>query len=170
MNLDWLKTIAPTVATALGGPLAGVAVAAISKAFGWDTNDVTRVMDTLKTGALSGEDVVKLKIAEMDLQKFEQEQGFKFAELEVRDRESARNREAAVKDNTNAILAYTVVGSFIAMVAGTLLGYAKADTALAGTLIGYLSAKGEQVLAYYFGSSSGSSLKTRMLGAMGAKQ
>ena len=32
--MEWLKQIAPTVASALGGPLAGMAVSAISKAIG----------------------------------------------------------------------------------------------------------------------------------------
>ena len=32
--MDWLKQIAPTIATAMGGPLAGMAVSAISKAIG----------------------------------------------------------------------------------------------------------------------------------------
>ena len=32
---DALKAIAPTIATALGGPLAGLAVDALGAAFGW---------------------------------------------------------------------------------------------------------------------------------------
>ncbi len=32
--MEWLKQIAPTIATALGGPLAGMAVSAVSKAIG----------------------------------------------------------------------------------------------------------------------------------------
>ena len=38
--MDWLKQIAPTIATALGGPLAGMAVSAISKAIGVDEEKV----------------------------------------------------------------------------------------------------------------------------------
>ena len=34
--MDWLAQIAPGIATALGGPLAGLAVTAISKALGVD--------------------------------------------------------------------------------------------------------------------------------------
>jgi len=74
-----------------------------------------------------------------------------------------RDRQINVKDNVNKILAYSVVGAFIAMVSATLLGYAKVESVLAGTLVGYLSAKCEQVLAYYFGSSKGSSEKTSMI-------
>jgi hypothetical protein len=60
-------------------------------------------------------------------------------------------------------LAYAVVGGFLALVGSTLLGFANVDSALAGTLVGYLSAKAEQVLAYYFGSTRGSAEKTALL-------
>jgi uncharacterized membrane protein YeaQ/YmgE (transglycosylase-associated protein family) len=99
----------------------------------------------------------------IELKKQEQEQGFKFAELEFKDRDSARNREVQAKDNTNRILAFVIISAFIGMVGATLMGWTKAETVLAGTLIGYLSAKAEQVLAYYFGSTSGSNRKTELL-------
>ena len=35
--------------------------------------------------------------------------------------------------------------------------------AVIGTLIGYVSAKAEQVIAYYFGSSAGSKAKTDIM-------
>lgn len=85
------------------------------------------------------------------------------------DRQSARQREIAVHDTTPKILAFSVVGGFlsmtIALIGTALLGY-KIDPVsmgLIGTLVGYLSAKSELVLAYYFGSSSGSDKKTELL-------
>lgn len=168
--MEWLKNIAPTLATALGGPLAGVAVDAIGAALGWQDATKEKVVEALSHGQLSGDQVLALKQAELDLKAKEQELGFKFAELDIRDRDSARQREMAVKDNTNTILAFTVVGAFVALVAGTMLGWAKVDSALAGTLVGYLSAKAEQVLAYYFGSTKGSSEKTRLLAHAGEQK
>ncbi len=165
--MDWLKNIAPTLATALGGPLAGLAVEAVGKAFGWEDATVDKVSDALSRGQLSSEQVAQLKLAELALIQQERELGFKFAELENQDRDSARHREMVVKDNTNKVLAYTVVGAFVALVAGTLLGWAKVDSALAGTLVGYLSAKAEQVLAYYFGSTRSSAEKTAMIARAG---
>lgn len=161
--MDWLKTIAPTVATALGGPLAGMAVNAIGSALGWEDSTKEKVVDMLQSGQLSGEQLAAIKLAEIELKKQEQEQGFKFADLEARDRADARNREIQTKDNTTKILAFVVIGAFIAMVGATLLGLTKVESVLAGTLIGYLSAKAEQVLSYYFGSTSGSSRKTELL-------
>jgi len=164
--MDWkalIGSIAPIVATALGGPLVGLAVDAIGSTFGWTDTTKEKVEEALTKGQLSGEQILALKQAEIALVSQEKELGFKFAELEFKDRDSARQRESSVKDNTNKILAYAVVGGFLAVVGGTLAGLAKVDSVLAGSLIGYLSAKAEQVLAYYFGSTAGSAEKSRLL-------
>jgi len=164
--MDWkaaIGAIAPTVATALGGPLAGLAVDAVGTAFGWSDTTKQKVEDALGKGQLTGDQILALKQAEIALVSQEKELGFKFAELEVKDRDSARQRESNIKDNTNKILAYAVIGGFLAVVGGTLAGWAKVDSVLAGSLIGYLSAKAEQVLSYYFGSTSGSLAKSQML-------
>ena len=84
--------------------------------------------------------------------------------IQLNDINSARQRQvdlakAGVKDNAVPILGFFIVGTFVAVVAVILLGASKADTVLAGTLIGYLSAKAEQVVAFYFGSSSSSRAK-----------
>ena len=164
--MDWmttLKQLAPTVASAVLGPLGGVAVAAIGNILGVSEATQEKIADAIKTGQLTPEQVGEIKKLELQYQENEKERGFKYSELEFKDRDSARAREVATKDNTNKILAFVIVGAFIAMVAGTLLGAAKVESVLAGTLVGYLSAKAEQVLAYYFGSSSGSAAKTVLL-------
>ena len=38
--MDWLMKLVPTIATCLGGPLAGLAVTAVSKALGIDEDNV----------------------------------------------------------------------------------------------------------------------------------
>jgi L-cysteine desulfidase len=82
---------------------------------------------------------------------------------EVADRDSARKMQIATTSHTVPLLAYLIVGSFVAMVACTLAGYSHVDGALAGTLVGYLSAKCEQVVSFYFGSSQGSQHKDVLL-------
>lgn len=164
--MDWmttLKQLAPTVASAILGPLGGVAVAAIGSVLGVSDATQDKIAEVIKDGQLTPEQIGEIKKLEMQYQENERERGFKYVELEFKDRDSARVREAATKDNTNKILAFVIVGAFIAMVVGTLLGAAKVESVLAGTLVGYLSAKAEQVLAYYFGSSSGSRAKTDLL-------
>jgi hypothetical protein len=164
--MDWmttLKQLAPTVASAILGPLGGIAVAAIGSVLGVSDATQDKIAEVIKNGQLTPEQIGEIKKLEMQYQENERERGFKYAELEFKDRDSARAREVGTKDNTNKILAFVVIGAFLAMVGATLLGYAKVESVLAGTLVGYLSAKAEQVLAYYFGSSSGSKAKTDLL-------
>ena len=102
-------------------------------------------------------------LAQLELLRLQQSGELESLVTEFKDRDSAREREIGVKDSTNKILAFVIVGAFVCLAASTLLGYAKVESALAGTLVGYLSAKCEQVLAYYFGSSRGSAQKTELL-------
>lgn len=172
-TLDWksvLRTVAPTAATILGGPLAGLAVEAIGAALGMEAPTVRKVQDALTQGQLSGEQIVALKTAEQALVVRLRELDIRAEEVEQSDRASARTRESTVKDHTNKVLAYLVVGSFVGLVVSVLFGGAQVDTVLAGTLVGYLSAKAEQVLAYYFGSTKGSAEKTALLAEATARK
>jgi hypothetical protein len=93
MDLQWLKGIAPTLLSALAGPYAQLAVTAVGAAMKW--NDATKddVVRMLTTGQLSPEQMSAVKTAEIELRKYEMDNNFRFADLEVRDRESARMRD-----------------------------------------------------------------------------
>lgn len=60
-------------------------------------------------------------------------------------------------------LALMIVVTFLLTVGMTLFGLTKIDSVLTGTLMGYLSAKCEQVISFYFGSSAGSQRKDELL-------
>ena len=160
-----IKTLAPTVASVLGGPLAGIAITALGDIFGIGEPTQEKIAGVIANAQMTPEQVARIKMLELQYQNDERERRFKYAELEFKDLDSARRREAAVRDDTNRVLAFCVVGAFIALVSTTLLGYTKVDSVLAGTLVGYLSAKCEQVLSYYFGSSRSSERKTELLAA-----
>jgi len=160
-----IRTLAPTVASVLGGPLAGIAVTALGGIFGVSEPTQEKIASVIANAQMTPEQVARIKALELQYQNDEKERQFKYAELEFRDIDSARRRESAVRDDTNRLLAFVVVGAFIAMCGSTLMGYTKVDSVLAGTLVGYISAKCEQVLAYYFGSSRSSERKTELLAA-----
>lgn len=88
--------------------------------------------------------------------------------IEAGDRDSARNREIQLNDRTPKILAYTVVAGFFGIAFYAIGGYVEGlkdptTAAMVGGIIGYASAKADQVISYYFGSSSGSKSKTDAL-------
>lgn len=88
--LGVIKGVAPTVATAIGGPMGGIAVNAITQALGVETEDQA-------IAALSADPnaVLALKTAELDFQKFMREADIKEDQLVYQDRDSAR--QMAVK-------------------------------------------------------------------------
>lgn len=166
--MDWkalIGTVAPWIATALTGPLGGMAVTAAADALGLSDKTESALKQALS--GVTPEQMLALKNADQAFQMRMQELGFAhiqaLEQIAFQDRDSARKRESTVGDKTNRNLAYTIIAAFIAMAIGTLMGWAKADSVLAGTIIGYLSAKAEQVLSYYFGSTSGSAEKSRLL-------
>jgi len=165
--MDWksiaskIMDVAPALAGALLGPAgAAVTVAAqtiIKTALGLGADATPEQIEPMITDdpetrlkILQGNQAFEIRKREIDLDEF------KAVLLDI---QNARSN----KDNVNRNLAYGVVLSFIGMVGVVLLGGSKADSAIIGTLIGYLSAKAEQVISFYFGSSRGSQEKTEMI-------
>lgn len=170
--MDWksvISKLAPTVASVLGGPMAGIAVSALGEMFGIAEPTQEKIKAAIESGQMTGEQISAIKQLEMTLKAEEAERGFRYAELEFKDRNGARNREVQTGDKTPRNLTYIIVIAFLVMVACTLAGLTQVDSVLAGTLIGYLSAKCEQALAYFLGSTSGSQDKNKLLAGMSQK-
>ena len=168
-----LKTVAPWLASAIAGPLGGVAVDIIGDALG--VSDKTQ--DGIKA-ALSNttpEQLLALKKADQDFAIRTQELGLKREELSfgyekdqaviaAGDRDSARKREMAVGDKTARNLAYSITGGFFSTLGCLFWGDVDAgskDVLL--IMLGTLGTAWISVIAYYFGSTSNSKLKTELL-------
>lgn len=170
--LGVVSKVAPSIATALGGPLAGSAVQFGLNALGVKPKDgasTDEKKDVLSAAILGAtpEQLLQLRQADIDFQVQMSKIGFENAEalatLTVKDRDSARQREVSVKDYTPRILGYLIVAAFLGIAYGVMFHKMTADSVLAGTIIGYVSAKAEQVVAFYFGSSSAQEHTTTLL-------
>jgi len=159
--MEWLSQIAPSIATALGGPLAGLAVTAISKALGIDEKDVQK---TIETGKLSAEQMMSLKQAEMELQAKAQELGLNFETLATQDRKSARDMQMTTKSFVPALLSILVVCAW-ALIQYFLLTHVIAQEMreLVARVLGTLDGALMLVLSFYFGGSSDSQNKDDLL-------
>lgn len=159
--MEWLKQIAPTIATALGGPLAGMAVSAVSKAIGVEPE---KVGDLISNNKLDAEQIAQIKIAEIELQKQAQELGLNFEKLAVDDRKSAREMQAATRSWVPPLLAGSVTVGFFAILGGMMFGkMSVADNTALTMMLGSLGTAWTGIIAYYFGSSAGSQAKTELL-------
>jgi hypothetical protein len=159
--MDWLKQIAPTIATAMGGPLAGMAVSAISKAIGVDES---KVGDLISNNKLTADQIAQVKLAEIELQKQAQDLGLNFEELAVDDRKSAREMQVATRSWVPPLLAASVTVGFFSILGMMLIGKVDSNNPAILMMLGSLGTAWTGIIAYYFGSSAGSQAKTEMLG------
>jgi fructoselysine-6-P-deglycase FrlB-like protein len=158
-----VAAIAPTLATVLGGPLAGVAIQAISQAVLGRPNGSEAEVAAAVSGA-SPDVLARIREADTKLQTELAQAGIQLEQIAAADRDSARKREAATKDPTTRYLAmvYTV-GYFAALWAVWKFGLPPDTNGVMQVLIGGLTAAQLQILNYYFGSSSGSAHKNDIL-------
>lgn len=154
---DIVGAVAPAIASALGGPLAGLGVAAIGKALGLGDGageeDVAQAV--LRA---TPEQLLAVKRAEMDFMAKMKELDVDLSRIAMVDRQSARRRESATGDSwTPRILAVLVIGLFGFCVwwafTGNVAAMDAAQIGIIGGVIGYASAKADTVVGYYFGSS-----------------
>lgn len=156
-----LKGIAPTLATAVAGPLGGAAVTALANKLG-----VSDSVDAVAK-AISGDPAAAQKIAELELE---------YAKLNTQDRDSARKAYAAIATSENAtkldklvvpVLALGVVGlAFLLIGVLMFVDTPNDQQQLVIFALGFITSAAGQVLSFYFGSSQGSKDKTEDMKGM----
>jgi hypothetical protein len=159
--MDWLKSVAPTIATALGGPLAGLAVNAVSSALGIDPE---KVNDTINSGKLTADQIASIQQAEIALKAKAQELGLNFEQLAVEDRKSARQMQMTTGSFVPPTLSIMIVIAW-ATIQWFLLTHIIDGSMreLIARVLGTLDGALMLVLSFYFGSSAGSQAKDSML-------
>jgi hypothetical protein len=164
---DWKKlvgAVAPALATALGGPLAGVAVSAISdKLLGKPDGTEAEVAAAIATGGTGA--LAKLREAEQAFDVRMRELDIDVERVHQADRADARGMAAKSGDVwTPRLLAFGITVGFFGVL-GWLLAQGKPEAGGDALLVmlGALGGAWASVVAYYFGSSAGSAAKTALL-------
>lgn len=168
-DLDWKKligSVAPALATALGGPLAGVATQAISTALlGKPDGKNAEIAAALSSGGADA--LLKLKQAENDFAVKMREMDIDLEKIAASDRNSAREREKVVKDKTPAIMAaFTLIGFFGILAAMMFIQIPDKSQSPLEIMLGSLATAFISIISYYFGSSAGSAKKTETIDKM----
>lgn len=166
MAFDWKKvvgTVAPTIATALGGPLAGLAVKAIGGALGLGEG-ATEAEVAAKIAGATPADLLALKKADQEFALEMQRLEVDLERIAAGDRDSARQMQRETKSWAPPVLAAVVVGGFIAASVAVLGGWVEGlkdplIAALVGSVIGNITAATMLVLNFYFGTSASSRAK-----------
>ena len=158
-----IKQVAPTIATALGGPLAGLATKTLSEALlGSPDGSPDEIAAAL--GSATPDQLAKLREIDANFKVTMKKLDIDLAQIDAGDRDSARKREIALKDSTPTILAGVVCFGFFGTLIGLLLyGLPSKGQDAVLILLGALSAAFTAIVNYYYGSSSGSKAKEQII-------
>lgn len=192
--LNVVASVAPTIASAIGTPVAGAAVAALEAVFGI-TPKPSDGLDSRQNdvaAAIAGatpEQLAAMRKADQDYAARMAEAGFKdkeaIAALQLQEtqtyvQDTSDARKANAANDRVFWLGVVILGTFAAIMSAALWGaYALltgklpiVDAAVVGmvagfvgTIIGYVSANAQQVVSFYYGSSKGSESKSDAMSA-----
>ena len=144
-----IGAVAPTLGTALGGPMGGMAAKMISEVLGVPNNPkaINKAMDVA-----TPEQMLQLKQAEQAFEVQMKELEVDVFSLEVQDKQDARGKFS--KDWTARIMGIAVVGGFMGYIfLVTLQPPEQNSEALINLVLGYLGGLASAVISFYFGAS-----------------
>ena len=185
MNFDWkgtLGAIAPALATALGGPMAGMAAKIAVDALGGADAGEAGNMKQVENAIASADPSIflKLKQADAELKVRLKELGIEIEKLKVEghridaaDRGNARDLAKIKGMAPQIVLSSLYTIGYFWMFDAVIFSAGAIDTEamkLGGPLIGVMTAAQIQIMNFWFGSSAGSRLKDFANGDVAAQQ
>lgn len=188
-----IGSIAPTLATMMGGPLAGAAVSALTGAFGLtstgdQSKDLGAITAVVQGGTMTPEVIAAVRKADqdheatmgqqnIDLKKLNADHELAMVQTFTGDTQDARKTFGQQKAIfwlgiavllTFAIVMCAVLGASYQLLQGGItikdVSVVAAIAGMVGSVVGYVAANAQQVVGYFFGSSAGSSNKTDAMG------
>jgi len=157
MNFNLLKgvkgiigAVAPTIGTALGGPMGSMAAKMVADALGCEPTP-KKIEQAIQ--AATPEQLVKLKQIDADFAVKMKELDVDLFALETADIQSARGMFS--KDWTARIIGITVVGGFMGYIfLVTIMPPEQNSEALINLVLGYLGGLASAIISFYFGASN----------------
>ncbi len=153
-KLGFLKNIigalAPTLGSALAGPMGNMAGDVVAKVLGCDNSP--KAIEKAVQNA-TPEQMLELKKAEKEFEVQMAELEVDIFELETKDIQDARSKFS--KDWTSRIMGLTVVGGFMGYIfLITVQPPEQNSEALINLVLGYLGGLASAIISFYFGASN----------------
>jgi len=160
---DWLKTLAPLLGTALGGPLGGAAAAFLADKLGIESKTVEAVTEVLNSGKMTPDQIVSVKLAEVEFKKFTEANKIDVIRIDAADRDSARKMQTVTKSHVPAALTYLLTVGFFGVL-GAMFKYPEMkESAPLMIMLGSLGTAWTGACAFWFGTTNSSADKNQML-------
>ena len=161
--MEFLKTLAPLLGTALVGPFGGIAASFIADKLGVPDKTVSAVTDLLKSGTMTPEQITGIKMAELDMQKFMADNGIKKEQLELDNVKDARQMRATTQSIFPELLSSAITLGFFGVLFAMSKNADLVDSAPMMIMLGSLSAAFGGVINFWLGSNKGSDRTKELL-------
>jgi len=168
-----VENLAPSIATCVGGPLAGIAVSSLEKVFGLtpDKDATTEQRQDAVAAAISGatpEQLAAIRKADQDFQVSMATLGYKdkeaLAALKVQDVQGARTMQTSTKSWVPPVLTLAITVGFFGLVAALMFcNIPEANKAIFYSLIGSLGTAWLATIHFWFGDTNSSNDKTQII-------
>ena len=141
--------VAPTLGSAMGGPLGNMAMGKIAEVLGV-SNDQKSIQQAIQNA--TPEQMLELKKAEQDFEVQMKELDVDVFKLETQDKQNARSMFS--KDWTARIIGLFTIGGFLGYIfLVTLQPPEQNSEALINLVLGYLGGLASAIISFYFGAS-----------------
>lgn len=171
-----IATLAPTLASMLGTPFAGMAVSSLLGAFGItptgdQAKDTAAITTVMQSGNMTPDIIAAVRVADqkhselmgqqgIDLTKVKNDFEASMEKIAADDTDSARKREMAVRDNVPRNIAYFLTAGFAALMVGLfVVVIPEPNKATVFTLVGGYVTVWLSSMQYYFGHSASGQIK-----------
>ena len=158
-----ISTVAPTIASAFGGPFETLASSILSQIFSLNNDQINdQNMDIILSKF--PDKLVELKTKELEFKNEIERINLQKETIYQQDRDSARDREKVLKDSTPRILAFIMISGYFIIQSYLLTHSVTSDMQnIVMRTLGTLDMGFGSALYYYFGSSSGSAAKEQLI-------
>ena len=147
--------VAPTLGTAISGPLGGMAMGKIAEVLGV-SNDQKSVQQAIQNA--TPEQMLELKKAEQEFETQMKKLDVDVFKLETQDKQNARSMFS--KDWTARVIGVAIIGGFLGYIfLVTLQPPEQNSEALINLVLGYLGGLASAIISFYFGASNTSDKK-----------
>ena len=142
--------VAPTLGTAIGGPMGGMAANMIAEVLGVP-NDQKSIEKAIQNA--TPEQMLELKKAEQQFEVQMKELDVDVFKLETQDKQNARSIFS--KDWTARVIGVSIIGGFLGYIfLVTLQPPEQNSEALINLVLGYLGGLASAIISFYFGASN----------------
>lgn len=142
--------VAPTLGSALSGPMGGMAGGVIAKVLGVDNNQAA-IENAMQNA--TPEQLLEIKKAEKDFEVKMKELNVDVFKLETQEKQHARSMFS--KDWTARIIGIAMIGGFLGYIfLVTIQPPEQNSEALINLVLGYLGGLASAVISFYFGASN----------------